>query len=69
MRWRSRCSRRSRTPFQAEPRRGRRALDESRQNPVGCELGLQPVAVSAEVQRSDLLPRLADQVALMGTFP
>jgi hypothetical protein len=31
--------------------------------------GLQPVAVAAEMQRPQLLARLADQVALMGTSP
>jgi hypothetical protein len=31
--------------------------------------GLQPVTVAAMMQRADLLLRLADQIAFMGTFP
>lgn len=32
-------------------------------------LRLKPVAIATEVQRPDRVPGLADQVALMGTFP
>ena len=36
---------------------------------TGCALRLEPVSVASEVKRPDLRLRLADQVALMGTFP
>ena len=49
-------------PLRAELARADRLI------PVGW-LGLLPVAIAADVQRPDLLAPLADQIALMGTFP